>query len=86
MHLYFDIQHRGDLFLDDEGEEFLSIGAACDHLAQVLCAFTHSGGDIADVRDMVVAITDRGKIHLVVPIIDILPEPLPRAAYPIQSS
>jgi hypothetical protein len=34
MHLYFDIQHRGDFFLDDEGKEFGSIGAACDHLAQ----------------------------------------------------
>jgi hypothetical protein len=80
VRLFFDIQHRGDFFLDDEGEEFRSIGAACDHLAQVLCAFMHSGGDVAEIRDMVVDITDRGKIHLVVPIIDILPEPLPRAA------
>jgi hypothetical protein len=80
MHLYFDIQHRGDFFLDDEGKEFGSIGAACDHLAQVLCAFVHSGGDVADIQEMVVDITDRGKIHLVVPTIDIVPEPLPHAA------
>ena len=80
MHIYFDIQHRGDFFLDDEGEEFRSIGAACDHLAQVLCAFLHSDGDPGDIRDMVVAMTDRGNIHLVVPISDILPKPLSRAA------
>jgi hypothetical protein len=29
---------------------------------------------------MIIDITDRGKIHLVVPVMDILPEPLPRAA------
>ncbi len=80
MHLFFDIQHRGELFLDEEGEEFSSMGGACDHLARVLCAFVQSGGELDDIRDMVINITDRGKLRLVVPITDILPEPLGRAA------
>jgi hypothetical protein len=80
MHLFFDIQHRGELFLDEEGEEFPSLGNACDHLARVLCAFVESGGEFDDIRDMVVNITDRGKLRLVVPITDIMPEPLARAA------
>ncbi len=80
MHLFFDIQHRGELFLDEEGEEFPSLGNACDHLARVLCAFVESGGEFDDLRDMVVNITDRGKLRLVVPITDIMPEPLARAA------
>jgi hypothetical protein len=78
MHLFFDIQHRGELFLDDEGEQFRSLGSACDHLAHVLCAYAHSGGDLDDIRGMVVNINDRGKTHLVVPILDIMP--LARAA------
>jgi hypothetical protein len=80
MHLFFDIQHRGDLFLDDEGARFKSLDAACDHLARVLCEFVHTGGELDDIRDMVVDITDRGKVRLIVPIIDILPEPVQRAA------
>jgi hypothetical protein len=28
MHVFFDIQHRGDLYLDDEGEHFKSLDAA----------------------------------------------------------
>ena len=80
MHLFFDIQHRGDLYLDDEGEHFKSLDAACGHLARVLCEFVHTGGELDDIRDMVVDITDRGKMRLIVPIIDILPEPVLRAA------
>ena len=62
MHLFFDIHHRGEVFLDDEGEQFSSLGAACDHLAQVLCEFVHSGGEFENIRDMVVNVTDRGKL------------------------
>jgi hypothetical protein len=80
MHLFFDIEYRGDLYLDDEGEQFNSLDAACGHLARVLCAFVHTGGELADIRDMVVDITDRGKVRLMVPIIDILQEPVLRAA------
>ena len=80
MHLFFDIHHRGEVFLDDEGEQFSSLGAACDHLARVLCEFVHSGGEFENIRDMVVNITDRGKLRLVVPITDIMSEPLARAA------
>ena len=80
MHLFFDIEHRGELFLDEEGEQFISLGAACDHLAGVLCEFLRSGGDADAIREMVVDITDRGQIRLVVPIIDVMPEPLLRAA------
>ena len=80
MHLFFDIQHRGELFLDDEGEEFSSLGNACDHLARVLCTFVESGGELDDIRDLVVDITDRGKLRLVVSISDIMPKPLARAA------
>jgi hypothetical protein len=80
MHLFFDIQHRGDLYLDDEGEHFTSLDAACGHLALVLCEFVHTGGEFGDIRDMVVDITDRGKTRLIIPIIDILPEPVLRAA------
>jgi hypothetical protein len=80
MQLFFDIQHRGELFLDEEGEQFVSLGAACDHLADVLCDFLHSGGGIDDIRDMVIDITDRGKVRLIVPVIDIVRDPLPRAA------
>jgi hypothetical protein len=65
MHLFFDIQHRGELFLDEEGEEFSCMGGACDHLARVLCAFVESGGELDDIRDMVINITDRGKLRLV---------------------
>lgn len=75
MRLFFDIKHRGELFLDEEGEEFSSLGGACDHLARVLCTFVEY-----DIRDMVINITDRGKLRLVVPITDIMPEPLARAA------
>jgi hypothetical protein len=80
MHLFFDIQYREDLYLDDEGEHFNSLDAACGHLARVLCAFVHTGGELDDIRDMVVDITDRGKVRLIVPIIDILPQPIQRAA------
>jgi hypothetical protein len=80
MRLFFDIQHRGDFFLDDEGEEFRSIGAACDHLAQALGVFMHSGGEIDDIRDMTVDITDRGRVRLIVPVIDIVRYPLSHAA------
>lgn len=79
MQLFFDIQHRGELFLDEDGEQFVSVGAACDHLADVLYEFLHSGGDIDDIRDMVIDITDRGKVRLIVPVIDIA-RPVPRAA------
>ena len=44
MHLFFDIQYGGDLYLDDEGEHFQSLDAACGHLARVLCEFVHTGG------------------------------------------
>lgn len=54
MQLFFDIQHRGELFLDEEGEQFVSVGAACHHLADVLCEFLHSGGEIDAIRDMVI--------------------------------
>jgi hypothetical protein len=80
MRLFFDIQNRGELFLDQEGEEFSSLGGACDHLAGVLCAFVQSGGELDDIRDMAIIITDRGKLRLVVPITEIMPEPLARAA------
>ena len=80
MHLFFDIHHRGEVFLDDEGEQFSTLGAACDHLAQMLREFVRSGGEFENIRDMVVNITDRGKLRLVVPITDIMPEPLARAA------
>jgi hypothetical protein len=46
MHLFFDIQHRGDLYLDDESEHFKSLDAACGHLARELCAFVDSGGEL----------------------------------------
>ena len=72
----FDIDHRGEVFLDDEGEQFSSLGAGCDHLARVLCEFVHSGGEFEN--NMVVNITDRGKLRLVLPITDIMPEPLAR--------
>ena len=80
MHLFFDIQYGGDLYLDDEGEHFQSLDAACGHLARVLCTFLATGGELKDIRDMVVDITDRGKLRLIVPIIDILPEPVLQAA------
>ena len=80
MHVFFDIQYRGDLYLDDEGEHFQSLDAACGHLARVLCTFVHTGGELDDIRDLVVDITDRGTMRLIVPIIDILPKPVLRAA------
>ena len=80
MNLFFDIQHRGDLYLDDEGEHFKSLDAACGHLARVLCEFVDTGGELDDIRDMVVDNTDRVKVRLIVPIIDILPQPIQRAA------
>lgn len=80
MHLFFDFQHRGELFLDDEGGQFVSLGAACDHLVDVLCEFMHSGGEIGDVSDTIIDITDRGKVRLIVAITDIMPEPALRAA------
>jgi hypothetical protein len=46
----------------------------------VLWEFVYTGGELDDIRDMVVDITDRGKTRLIVPIIDILPEPVLRAA------
>ena len=79
MHLFFEIEHRGEI-LGDEGEEFSSLGGACDHLARVLCTFVESGGEFDDIRDFVVDITDRSKLRLVVPITDIMPEALARAA------
>ena len=80
MHLFFDIQHRGELFLDEEGEQFTSLGAACDHLADVLCEFLQSGAEVDDLADMIIDITDRGRVRLIVPVIDLVREPLPHAA------
>jgi len=74
MHVFFDIVHKNELHLDVEAHEFGSIKAACDHLADTLSDFVESGGDLNDIRDMVIDITDRRGISLAIPIAELVEE------------
>ena len=72
MQVFFDIQHKGELFLDDEGDKFASVDAACDYLVHTVCEFIQAGGEVDDIQDMVIDITDRGSVCLTVPISELL--------------
>jgi hypothetical protein len=80
MQVFFDIMHRNELFLDEEASEFASIKAACDFLADTLSDFVEAGGDLDDIRDMVIDITDRRDVRLSVPIVKLTKETDRRAA------
>jgi|RhiMethySRZTD1v2_1073278.scaffolds.fasta_scaffold2771949_1 hypothetical protein len=74
MQVFFDIVHKNELHLDVEAHEFGSIKAACDHLADTLSDFVEAGGDLNDIRDMVIDITDRRGISLSIPIAKLVEE------------
>ena len=52
MQVFFDIQHKGELFLDQEGHKFASVDAACDYLVLTVCGFIQAGGEVDDIRDI----------------------------------
>ena len=54
MQVFFDIQHKGELFLDDEGQKFASVDAACDYLVHTVREYIQAGGVVEYIQDMVI--------------------------------
>ena len=85
MLLFFDILHKGELYLDDEGIEFTSFEQAHDYLANTVREFLRIGGDpyAFDGSQTVVDITDRMHRRRTLRMADVmseLAEPLHKAA------
>ncbi|MFM9849122.1 MAG: DUF6894 family protein [Hyphomicrobiaceae bacterium] len=76
MHLFFDIFHKGELFLDETGAEFASLDHAHDYLIHTLREFRRLGGHPSDFvgYDATIDITDRAHVRRVVAMRDSMDE------------
>jgi hypothetical protein len=74
MLVFFDIQHDGELHLDEEGMKFISLDDAHAYLLQTLREFTLIGGDPSSFTrtDTVVDITDRGQARRILVVAEVI--------------
>ena len=73
MLLFFDIFHRDELHLDDEGKEFATLDDAHAHLIDTMREFMQMSQDAEGfVRpDTVIDITDRQHVRRILPMAEI---------------
>ena len=85
MHLFFDIFHNGEFFLDAHGRHFASVDHARNHLIDTMREYIRLGGHPSDIDgdQAAIDITDRGQVRRIVRMRDIVQElvaPMQQAA------